>query len=188
MKSEIETKVIEALQECIKTKALFNISMRDLAETSGMSHQRILYHFKSKEQVILSYVEYVKDFFLKKCLDWFQYNKKGVEENNKCYLDRFFNYVSSESQSKDIPNATMQIYVMGKYDCNISIMIKKVYEEWKEAMKKCLVDVLGDEADLRLAESMMIIITGIFLCNYNEVLSTKGNYNQFDSISRFFDE
>lgn len=187
-KKEVEGKIIEALQECIKEKPLASISMRDVAKHANMSHQKLLYYFKSKDDLICSYVEYAKDFFSSKCIEWFEENDKKKEETNKEYINRFLKYVAEGKEDEHRPNATVQIYVMAQYNEKIAKLINDMFNSWKKVMEKCLVKIYGSKVGVKEAEAMMILISGTFLCNYNKVLSGTINSEIIDNISNLKDE
>jgi len=174
-KEEVQKQIIDALQECIRGKPLASISMRDVAKQAHMSHQKLLYYFHDKNDLVYSYVRYAKDFFSDKCMEWFDKNEKQKYESNSEYINRFLKYVAEFGKDESRPNATVQIYVMAQYDKTIFTMIQDMFFDWKKTMQECLIKIYGDTVDEKEAEAMMILISGTFLCNYNQVLS--GNIN-----------
>ncbi len=52
-------------------------------------------------------------------------------------------------------------------------------------MKDCLLEVYGKEATDNDSEYMMILISGIFICKYNNVLSGNINSNILSSSKLF---
>jgi AcrR family transcriptional regulator len=174
-KEEVQKNIIDAFQECIKVKPLAAISMRDVAKQAHMSHQRLLYYFHDKNDLVYSYVRYAKDFFSDKCMEWFDKNEKKESETKKDYINRFLKYVAEFGSDENRPNATVQIYVMAQYDQKIFAMVQEMFTYWKKTMKECLIKIYGDDVGEKEAEAMMILISGTFLCNYNQVLS--GNIN-----------
>lgn len=181
-REEVQLKIINALQECIKEKPLAGISMRDVAKKAHMSHQKMLYYFKDKNDLVYSYVRYAKDFFSSKCIAWFEENDKKDSETNKEYINRFLKYVANGKEDEQRPNATVQIYVLAQYDKEIAGMVSDMFASWKETMKKCLLRIYGSAVGEKEAEAMMILISGAFLCNYNKVLSGHINSEILDCM------
>ncbi|MFV0560407.1 MAG: TetR/AcrR family transcriptional regulator [Enterococcus sp.] len=187
MKENLDEKVIDALQECLKQQTLFTISLRDIAKVAEVSHQKMLYHYKNREGIIHLYTEYVKDWLLEECLDWFNNHNRKEEESSLSYLNRFMNYVTVFSKEQTYQNATIQVYVMGQYDQEVAIMIQKIYHEWKKEMAELLEKKVGVTSK-QLTETMMIMICGTFLCNYNNLLSLGEQQNSIDSLSELTKE
>ncbi|MGL4370828.1 MAG: TetR/AcrR family transcriptional regulator [Spirochaetota bacterium] len=181
-KEEIRLKIITAFQECIYEKPLAAISMRDIASKADMSHQKMLYYFKNKEELIYSYIRYSKDFISEKCIQWFDENIQKKTESNKEYLNRFLLYVSGGKENERRPNATVQIYVLAQYNSEIAQMVKEMFFTWKSTMEKCLIDIYGDCVGKKEAEAMMIIVSGTFMCNYNKVLTGAINRHIIDCV------
>lgn len=181
-REEVQLKIINALQECIKEKPLAGISMRDVAKAAHMSHQKMLYYFKDKNDLVYSYARYAKDFFSNRCIAWFEENNKKDSETNKEYINRFLKYVADGREDEQRPNATVQIYVLAQYDKEIAQMVNGMFAAWKETMKECLIHIYGDKVDEKEAEAMMILISGTFLCNYNHVLSGRINSEILDRM------
>lgn len=45
-----------------------------------MPHSRLMYYFKDKKDIIMSYVRYTNDYFSTKCIEWFMENHKQEGE------------------------------------------------------------------------------------------------------------
>jgi AcrR family transcriptional regulator len=170
-REEVQKNIIYAFQECIKEQPLAKISMRDVARKAHMSHQKMFYYFKDKNDLVYSYVRYAKDFLSNKCIRWFEENDRKNFKTNGDYINSFLKYIAEGREDEHRPNATVQIYVMSQYDTRIEKMVRDVFFQWKETMRECLVKNHVNEAGEKEAEAMMILIAGTFLCKYNKVLS-----------------
>lgn len=179
-KEAVRMQILEAFQRCINNKPLTQISLRDIAAEAGMSHAKLLYYFKNKQELIVSYVRYTKDYMTEKCVAWFNEHPREAYDNNLAYMNAFMEYVAGGKTGEVRPNATTQTYVLARYNDEIAQLIKDEFFEWRTIMEQCLVKIYGSAAGAREAEAMMILISGAFICNYNGVLT--GNINS-DIIS-----
>lgn len=170
-REEEKRKILMAFEECLSTKPIFNISLRDIAAKAGMTHPKILCYFDSRDDLIREYCRYVKDYMYTHCERWFESHNPAIYESKKAYLNAFLEYCAKGEDGETRPTATVQTYVLAKYDGAINRMIKEEFSEWKALMKRCLVSVFGDGVADDDAEFMMILISGIFICHYNGVLS-----------------
>lgn len=170
-REEEKRKILSAFEECIKEKPIFNISLRDIASKAGITHPKILCYFSSRDELVREYCRYIKTYMYTHCENWFKTHSREDYRTKKDYMNGFLEYVMKGNEEETRPTATVQTYVLAKYNSDINKMIKEEFMEWKALMKRCLMLVYGDATSDDDAEFMMILISGIFICHYNGVLS-----------------
>lgn len=170
-KENEKKKILEAFEMCLKEKPVFSISLRDIAKKAKMTHPKLLNYFKSKDDLVLSYCDHIKNFMSEHCKKWFIENTPSDYSDKIEYMNAFMKYVVNGKKGEKRPIATVQTYVLAKYNSDVEKMIKEEFSAWKNLMKDCLKSVFGNEVTDADSEYMMILITGVFICNYNEVLS-----------------
>ena len=176
-----------AFQRCIEKKPIDNISLRDIAAEAGMSHPKLLNYFESKDDLILTYVKYTKDFMTQRCIAWFRTHDRKDYDSNLAYMNDFMSYVAEAPEGELRPNATTQTYVLGHYNDAIGTMVTNEFREWRETMEQCLISVYGEEVGRKEAEAMMILISGTFICNYNRALTGEINQNILGYLANLAD-
>ena len=169
--NEMRMQILEAFQRCITAKPIAQISLRDIAAEAGMSHAKLLYYFKNKDELIVSYVKYTKDYMTEKCVAWFKGHPRAEYESNLAYMNAFMKYVAAGQAGEVRPNATTQTYVLAHYNERVGELVREEFAEWRRVMELCLKRIYGDEVGAREAEGMMILIAGTFICNYNNALT-----------------
>ncbi len=70
-KEKEKTKILQAFEKCIEEKTIDNITLRDIAAKANMSHPKLLNYFNNKEDLVLSYCEYAKEYMSSHCKYWF---------------------------------------------------------------------------------------------------------------------
>lgn len=170
-KEAIREEILMAFQRCIEKKPLMNVSLRDIAAEADMSHPKLLNYFGSKEELILSYVRYIREFMSEKCKQWFAEHDRADYESNLAYMNAFMSYVARGKVGENRPNATTQTYVLAHYDERVAELIHEEFAEWRRVMEQCLKNIYGESVGRREAEGMMILIAGTFICNYNDALT-----------------
>lgn len=173
----VRESIIIAFQECINEKPLTNITLRDIAARAGMPHSKLLYYFKDKKELIISYVRYTNDFFSSKCVEWFMENPRENYGSNNDYMNAFMEYVATGKAGENRPNGTTQTYVLAHYDEDVARLVQEEFRQWRLTMEACLQAIYGDQVGAREAEAMMILISGTFICNYNRALTGEINDN-----------
>lgn len=174
-RNAVRMQILEAFERCIARKPLTQISLRDVAAEAGMSHVNVLYYFKDKNELLVSYVRYTKDYMTEKCVAWFDEHPRTDYADNLAYMNAFMEYVAGGRDGEVRPNATPQTYVLARYNEEIAALVRAEFLEWRTVMEKCLVRVYGGEIGAREAEAMMILISGAFICNYNGALTGRIN-------------
>ena len=168
-RDQMRMDILMAFQRCIEVKPIDTISLRDIASEAGMAHTTLLHYFGSKDELILEYVKYTREYMSQHCIDWFLSHPRSNYDSNIAYMN-------ANGQANEFrPNATTQTYVLGHYSEEIGRMVTEEFREWREVMEKCLIQIYGEEAGKNEAEAMMILISGTFICNYNRALT--GNIN-----------
>ncbi len=111
------------------------------------------------------------------CERWFELHTLSAYKKRK---------ISSSAHAKDgktRPTATVQTYVLAKYNYDINRMIHEEFMEWKALMKRRLVSSFWEEVKDENAEFMMVLITQIFMCHYSNVLTSTYGGDMLSSLS-----
>ena len=170
-KEAVRMEILMAFQRCIDRKPLTNVSLRDIAAEANMSHAKLLNYFDSKEDLLVSYVRYTRDYMSQKFLAWFNEHDRADYGSNAEYMNAFMSYVARGKTGEQRPNATTQTYVLAHYNERVGELVREEFAEWRRVMELCLKRIYGDEVGAREAEGMMILIAGTFICNYNNALT-----------------
>lgn len=176
-KEAMRRDILMAFQRCMEKKPMAKVSLRDIAAEAGMSHAKLLNYFDSRDDLVISYVRYTKDFMTEKCKAWFAEHDRRDYESNLAYMNAFMSYVANGKSGEQRPSATTQTYVLTHYNADIAALVKDEFREWRETMEQCLVAIYGDTVGKQEAEAMMILIAGTFICNYNNALTGGINHN-----------
>ena len=62
----VKMNILAAFQSCIEERTITQIPLRMVAERAGMSHSKLLYYFKSKHELLVSYVRYTREYMTEK--------------------------------------------------------------------------------------------------------------------------
>ena len=163
--------ILMAFERCIEKKPMTKITLRDIAEEAGMSHPKLLHYFENRDDLVVSYLRYTRDFMTEKCKLWFATHPRAGYDSNLAYMNAFMSYVARGEEGEQRPNATTQTYVLAHYSDVVADLVRDEFREWRETMEQCLTAVYGPETGRHEAEAMMILIAGTFICNYNGALT-----------------
>ena len=176
-KDKVRTDILMAFERCIDSTPMGNVSLRDIAQEAGMSHANLLNYFDSKDDLMVSYVRYVRDYVSGLCYDWFSTHSRKRYKSNLTYMNAFMAYVANGKVGESRPSATMQAYVLAHYNDEIAKVVRDGFEKWFQTVEECLIEIYGEEVGRKEAEVVVILIAGTRLCNYTGSLSGKANNN-----------
>ena len=159
-KEAVRKEILMAFERCIEKKPMTKITLRDIAEEAGMSHPKLLHYFESRDDLVVSYLRYTKDYMTEKCKLWFATHPRTDYDSNLAYMNAFMAYVAKGDPEEKRPNATTQTYVLAHYSDAVADLVKGEFREWRETMEQCLVAIYGPEVGHREAEAMMILASG----------------------------
>ena len=168
-REKVRMDILMAFERCMEDTPMMNVSLRDIAKEAGMSHANLLNYFSSKDDLVFSYITYVRDFVSKICVDWFATHSRKRYKSNINYLNAFMSYVAENKFGENRPGALAQIYVLTHYDKDIAELVKKEFTSWRKVMEEALVSFYGEEVGKKEAEAMVILIVGTLICNYCDV-------------------
>ena len=102
----VKMNILAAFQSCIEERTITQIPLRMVAERAGMSHSKLLYYFKSKHELLVSYVRYTREYMTEKCVAWFAEHPRENYGSNLDYMNAFMEYVAVGKPGEVRPNAT----------------------------------------------------------------------------------
>ena len=187
-KAVVRQEILYAFEKCIEDKPIENITLRDIASKANMTHPKLLNYFDSKEDIVLSYCEYAKNYMSSHCEAWFKKHTLNDFNSPLDCLNAFMAYVANDGTTENRPKATIQTYILAKYNGKIEKMVKEEFTLWRTVMLKCLTEIYKDKINEDQAEAMMILITGTFVCNYTQALTGKINNNILSTFIPLYNE
>lgn len=170
-KEKMRQDILLAFERCIEKKPLSSISLRDIAKEAGMTHPKLLNYFENRDDLIRHYCRYTQNYMSNHCQAWFESHDQHSYTSNTAYLNAFLQYVADSPQEENRPNATTQFYVLAQYDSEIRSLVQEEFRVWRSVMEEYLQKIFGDSVGNKEAEGMMVLISGIFICHYNGVLT-----------------
>jgi AcrR family transcriptional regulator len=187
-KDKVRLDILMAFERCMADTPMTNVSLRDIAKEAGMSHANLLNYFASKDDLIVSYVRYTRDFIADKCREWFATHSRKRYKSNLTYMNAFMSYVAKGPANENRPIAPTQTYVLAHYNPEIRALIAEQFEAWHEVMEESLVKVYGEKVGKKEAEVMIILIAGTFICNYNRALTGVANNNILGTFANLIND
>lgn len=156
--------ILEALGKCLLKKSFHDTTLKDIAKTAGITHGAISYYFKSKEEILLDYIDYllIKYIYLSDKSDWFKAEhldsippEKIVETVLK------FNFDLILSSKNDLKIA-LELMSIANYNKALETRIKDAFGRIEKIEFEILLrSGMDQESAALLSKSMISIFAGI---------------------------
>ncbi len=171
--------ILSMFHECCKEKSISNVSLRDVAKKANMNHQKILYYFHSKEDLLL---EYIYSFY-----DIYQGNDKIFKRNlstKREIIDAIIDYLFEIDKDNSYNVIFTQILTLAFYNPKIKIAKEYVYKKWQdyiiEVFEKNCVSYTSREI-----QAILMLMDGLLLDNQENTLTNQNVKKIINSLFEF---
>jgi AcrR family transcriptional regulator len=157
-------RILQALDHCLQEKPFDRTSIKDIARAAGVNHGLLHYYFKSKEDILISYIDYVMEFYKSMLDDWLKSNSDpGMD--TKTRIETFFEFMSERvTLNKTLSAVFIEIWEIALYNPNVRTKLQRTYGEWIGFLTNMLDPFTGDGASARqIAMGTIAFLEGMAL-------------------------
>lgn len=123
-----------AFERCIERKPMLSVSLRDIAAEAGMSHAKLLNYFESKNDLVLAYVRYTREYMSEKCSQCSAAHARADYAQPRVH-ERLHGLRGQRPVARAArPSATTQTYVLARYDPEIGQLVQDEFRAWRTLM------------------------------------------------------
>jgi AcrR family transcriptional regulator len=153
VREERKMQILKALDQCLLEKSFQQTSIKDISRIAQVNHGVLHYYFRSKEDILLHYIDYVVDYFKSQMQETLI--SQGMERmSRKDFVKEVFGFVSHRiTLNKNLSKIFIEIWEIALYNDAVRLKLREVYREWIQTLVK---NISGDSAD-RDAVSIMSI-------------------------------
>ncbi|MGC9325116.1 MAG: TetR/AcrR family transcriptional regulator [Desulfomonilia bacterium] len=145
IQKERTLQILKALGTCLQRKSFEKTSIKDIAREAGVNHGVLHYYFTSKEDVLLSYIDYVIQDYQAQVRQWL--GEKDVEKLGKRDLiEEIFCFVNSRiTLNKDLSHIFVEIWEIALYNEKVRQKLKEAYTSWIDELVTYLAHSIDDQ-------------------------------------------
>lgn len=130
--------ILEALNQCLQDKPFAKTSIKDIARTAGVNHGLLHYYFKSKEDILIRYIEYVIDHYKSLFVGWLE-NQQPRNIGQRQLIEDFFGFMSSRiTMDRKLSKVFIEIWEIAAYNPDVKAILQKAYREWIDTLAQML--------------------------------------------------
>ncbi len=164
VQQERRQQIMEALHKCLLKKPFDQTSIKDIAAVARINHGMLHYYFKSKDDILLNYIEYVIERYKTLFEDWI-HSKRDSFKSAKDILRASFNFMYQKiTLNRDLSKIFIEIWEIAIYNRKVKEKLQKAYSEWIETVTLTIREVSSDEgASARLSLGLVAFLEGVSL-------------------------
>ena len=171
IQEERRRQILEALHTCLLQKPFDQTSIKEIAAAAGLNHGMLHYYFKSKEDILLHYIEYVIDRYKSLFEEWVDSKGSGID-NPKEFLKASFDFMCRKiTLNRDLSKIFIEIWEIAIYNRKVKAKLQKAYHEWLETVNLTILKISGNKrAAVRLSRGLVAFLEGVSL--FSVILNT----------------
>jgi AcrR family transcriptional regulator len=157
-------RILEALNLCLQTKPFDQTTIKDIAQAAGINHGLLHYYFKSKEDILVHYIDYVIDHYRSMFNDWLT-QKEGEGVVGRELVESFFQFMNEKiTLNRPLSKAFIEIWEIAVYKPAVKLKLQRAYKEWVEILADMLNRVTKDKnVSRRIGFSIVAFLEGMAL-------------------------
>lgn len=164
VQDERRQQIMDALHRCLLEKPFDQTSIKDIASKAGINHGMLHYYYKSKDDILLNYIEYIIEMYRSMFNDWLE--KNGNEFSSpKEFVGACFDFMYERiTLNKDISKIFIEIWEISNYNNAVRTKLKKAYRQWIETVARMLEEQIEDsETALLFSTAIVAFSEGLSL-------------------------
>ncbi len=161
---EKRIRILDALNECLQEKPFNKTSIKDIARVAGVNHGLLHYYFKSKEDILINYIDYAILHYRSMFEEWL--NGKDVDEiDEKQLIGSFFDFMNDRiTLNRQLSKVFIEIWEIAAYNPVVRQRLQRAYAEWMEVLSAILIRVTRDPAQAnRISMAIVAFLEGMSL-------------------------
>jgi AcrR family transcriptional regulator len=146
---EKRTRILDALHICLTEKPFDQTSIKDIARVAGVNHGLLHYYFRSKEDILLHYIDHVIGRYKAMFEQWLM-KKQAEGIAGKDLAAAFFNFMNDRiTLDRQLSMVFIEIWEIAVYNPIVRNRLRRAYREWMDALAFILGGATDDPAAAR---------------------------------------
>jgi AcrR family transcriptional regulator len=162
--SDKKNQILEALNQCLQIKPFDQTSIKDIAQAAGVNHGLLHYYFKSKEDILVHYIDYVIAHYRAMFGDWLS-QKEGEGIVGREMVEAFFAFMNEKiTLNRPLSKVFIEIWEIAIYNPAVKSKLKRAYREWMEILTDMLSRATKEtDSSRRISFAVVAFLEGMAL-------------------------
>lgn len=164
VETERKVQIIKALHRCLLDRPFHETSIKNIATEAGVNHGVLHYYFESKEEILLSYIDYIIDLYKSQYNDWLA-ARGGAITGERQFIRAIISFmVDRITLNKNLSKVFIEIWEIASYNKKVRVKLQKAYQEWIITVAEIIGKKIGDaEVVKRLSQALVAYVEGMAL-------------------------
>jgi AcrR family transcriptional regulator len=126
--------ILEALYRCLLRKPFSETSMKDIGAEAGINHAMLHYYFRSKEDILIRFIEAVYEQHRSAFMDYFrELGEKRLDHRE--FARALFGFMNRGiTTDRKLQTIFVEIWEIALYNPEVNARIRRMYREWIKVM------------------------------------------------------
>lgn len=148
--------ILEALHKRMLIKPFDRTSIKEIASEAGLNHGMLHYYFKSKEDILLAYIDYSIDMNRDLFVGWFSANAEKYKTPAEL-IDATFDFMAQKiTLNHELSKVFIEIWEIALYNKKVRSKLQKAYGEWITVASEHISDQLKSPENTK-AFGMLVV-------------------------------
>ncbi|PKN51759.1 MAG: hypothetical protein CVU55_09940 [Deltaproteobacteria bacterium HGW-Deltaproteobacteria-13] len=164
VKEKRKLQILEALNDCLLTTSFSETTIKDIAKKANVNHGVLHYYFKSKEDILLNYIDFIIDRYLTVFTKWVSAAGKKYP-SQRVFIEETLLFINKRvTLDRNISKIFIEIWEISLYNKEVRRKLKQMYRIWEQTVTDEFAKVIKDKkAAKQLSVSMIAFFEGISL-------------------------
>ncbi len=159
---ERRQQILEALHQCLLKKPFDQTSIKDIAMEAGINHGMLHYYFKSKEDILINYIDYIIHMYRSMFNDWLETKHQSAIPPEHLILSGFDFMYERITLNADISKIFIEIWEISNYNEIVREKLRIAYKQWIETVASLIEAQVGDKETAHvLSTSLVALLEGL---------------------------
>jgi AcrR family transcriptional regulator len=156
VQEERRIQIYQALTKCLLKKSFSETSIKDIAKTARLNHGVLHYYFKSKEDILLNYIDYVVVHYHDMYQEWVG-SHSGRTIDKKTYFRDFAEFMMDRLTLNDtLSRVFVEIWEISMYNKKVRLKLQDLYREWYRTLAQVIGHSFPKSAEARRIIRMLV--------------------------------
>lgn len=186
VQKERRLQILEALHKRLLIKPFDKTSIKEIAAEAGLNHGMLHYYFKSKEDILLAYIDYTTQLYINDFSRWRDANSKRLSQLDGLITAPLDFMEQRVTFNRDLSKIFIEIWEISIYNEKVKEKLRDTYRAWIATVTDHLTELIGDRKRAHVLGTIIVSFSeGLSLLSAtleDSDLSSKELYQIFKNL------
>lgn len=173
VQQERRNQILEALGKCLIRKSFPETSIKEIAREAKVNHGVLHYYFKSKEDILMHFIDFVLENYKMKASEWISSNNLASMDREDLIREIFRYKLHTFATDKSLSVLFNEAMSIAHRNQEIKDKLRDVFEQWINVVADILLSTgIEKKISLEISREIICIFEGIKIfsdtLNYSE--------------------